>query len=220
MTDAPGDYDQVNVDIQGVEIHSDQNGWVSLPANKGVYNLLDFTNGLDTLLASGTVETGTISQIRLVLGSNNSVMVDGKLYPLSTPSAQQSGLKLNIHAVLTKGITYTILLDFDADKSIVHTGKDTYILKPVIRTVAKALDGAIKGVVNPTAAFPSVMAVSGTDTFGTYADSATGAYLVQGVKAGTYKVMFFPKSPYADTVINNVSVTTGMVTDMGTITIK
>ena len=41
---------------------------------------------------------------------------------LTTPSAQHSGLKLNVHAELTEGITYKILLDFDAVRSVVKTG--------------------------------------------------------------------------------------------------
>ena len=72
MTDAPGDYEEVNVDIQSVLIHRDDNannnssGWVTLSnINPGVYNLLDFANGQDTLLASSTLPAGHISQIRL-----------------------------------------------------------------------------------------------------------------------------------------------------------
>jgi hypothetical protein len=53
LTDSPGDYKEVNVEIEGVEVHTetgDQNsGWKSLDVEGGVFNLLEFTNGLDTL---------------------------------------------------------------------------------------------------------------------------------------------------------------------------
>src|SRR5574343_275813 len=156
MTDAPGDYDQVNVEITGAEVHSDVNGWTKLNVKAGVYNLLDLTNGKDTLIANGQVAVGTVSQIRLYLGSNNSVKFKGNVYPLKTPSGQQSGLKLQVNATLTAGINYSMLLDFDADKSIVQTGDGKFLLKPVIRVVNKSVDGAISGVVLPLLANPAV----------------------------------------------------------------
>ena len=65
---------------------------------------------------------------------------------LTTPSAQHSGLKLNVHAELTEGITYKILLDFDAARSIVKTGSGAYNLKPVIRTITEATSGLSKAM--------------------------------------------------------------------------
>src|ERR1043166_2189918 len=165
MTDAPGNFQQVNVEIVGAEVHSDEtDGWVALNVHEGIYNLLDFSNGKDTLIASGSVATGIVSQIRLILGTHNTVMVDSQVYNLETPSAQQSGLKLQVHHELSKGIDYNVVLDFDAAKSIVLTGSNKYMLKPVIRTIVKALNGAIQGTVNPAASRPAVWAVSATDT--------------------------------------------------------
>jgi hypothetical protein len=46
LTDGPGPYDAVYVDIRQVEVHSDVSGWVTLtPVHPGIYNLLDFSNG-------------------------------------------------------------------------------------------------------------------------------------------------------------------------------
>jgi hypothetical protein len=112
LTDAPGDYQEVNVDIQGVEVHvgEDENsGWKSLAVDKGVYNLLELTNGLDTLLGEIEIPAGKISQVRLILGDENTIKVNGEVFDLGTPSAQQSGLKLQVHQTLAEGITYKIL---------------------------------------------------------------------------------------------------------------
>jgi hypothetical protein len=54
------------------------------------------------------------------------------------PSAEQSGLKLQVNQTLQEGIMYHVLLDFDANKSIVKLGNGGYKLKPVIRTVETA----------------------------------------------------------------------------------
>ena len=43
LMDGPGDFNQVNVEVDSVLIHSDQTGWVNLNnINAVVYNLLDF----------------------------------------------------------------------------------------------------------------------------------------------------------------------------------
>jgi hypothetical protein len=220
MTDAPGDYDAVFIELIGAEVHSDIQGWVTLNVIPGIYNLLDLTNGKDTLIASGPVTVGKVSQIRLILGTNNSVVVDNKVYALSTPSAQQSGLKLQVHAELIAGIAYTMLIDFDADKSIVDHGNDKYSLKPVLRVVTKALDGAIQGVALPLASQAAVYAVIGTDSFSTYANATTGGFYIGGLKAGSYKVILMPKAPFKDSAVSGINVVAGAVTNIGIITVK
>lgn len=133
LHDQPIDYQEVNIDIQEVRIKGyGNNDEYDLADNAGVYNLLDYQNGLDTLLGSITVDYDSISQIRLVLGLENTVMVDSVLYPLETPSAQQSGLKINVHGVLTYVDTFVVSLDFDASESIHQLGNGDFQLHPVI----------------------------------------------------------------------------------------
>src|SRR5690554_7316058 len=85
----------------------------------GVYDLLELTAGVNVLLFNDEVPSGDISQIRLILGEENTIVVNGQTLPLSTPSAQQSGLKIKVNQSLEPGIFYDFLLDFDVDKSIV-----------------------------------------------------------------------------------------------------
>src|SRR5581483_8226790 len=73
MTDAPGPYSAVNVDIQGIEITgNNEKDVLSLSVNKGIYNLLDFAGGKDTLIGSSLLHTPQVSQIRFILGNGNS----------------------------------------------------------------------------------------------------------------------------------------------------
>lgn len=223
LTDAPGDYQEVNVDIQAVEIHRGQDetsgGWTSLTIQKGIYNLLELTNGLDTLIASAELPAGQVSQIRFVLGENNSLKVDGNTVPLNTPSGQQSGLKLNVHEQLTAGVTYVILLDFDAARSIVKKGNGSYQLKPVITAFSEATTGAIKGTVNPAVSLPAVFAIAAGDTVSSTFADASGNFLLRGVPAGTYAVTISPKSGFKETIVDPVDVLTGKVTDVGVVAI-
>ena len=225
LTDDPSQYDGVYIDVQKVEVNvsSDSGatkGWQSVTLLRpGIYNLLDFRNGIDTVLASADLPAGTLSQLRLTLGDSNSVVIKGQTYHLTTPSAQHSGLKFNIHSTLTSGIVYRLWIDFDAGRSIVATGSGAYILKPVIRTYSEAIGGSIKGYVLPSAAKPEVWAVQGADTLLALPDSATGYYFLGGVQAGTWNLLFHAAdSTYADTT-SVVTVSTGVVTNAGTVTL-
>ena len=226
LTDDPSTYDAVYIDVQKVEVNvsSDSgtsSGWQTLPLLRpGVYNLLNFRNGIDTVLASVSLPAGKLSQMRLVLGDNNSVVIGGQSFPLKTPSAQQSGLKFNIHSTLTSGIVYRLWSDFNAGRSIVTTGNGQYILKPVIRTYSEAIGGSIKGYVLPGIAKPQVWAVMGTDSLLALPDSATGYYFFGGVNAGSWNLSFHAlDSTYKDTAYS-VTVATGVVTDAGKVNLE
>lgn len=223
LTDSPGDYESVNIDINSVEVHVNEgeqsDGWVTLNSNEGVYDLLTLTNGTETVIANDNFPTGRVSQIRLVLGDNNSVVVDGETFPLTIPSGSESGLKILINADLTEGISYSVLLDFDAAKSVVSAGaSQQYLLKPVIKAVTEAQDGAIKGSIIPTELSVAIYALQGEDTLGTsYAPEGNSDFFLGGLADGTYTISFDPGdlSGYQGVVIDNVSVSIGNVNDIG-----
>jgi hypothetical protein len=135
LTDGPGDYQQVNVDIIEVRIKTsdDTSQWITLNTYAGIYDLLQLQNGVDTLLVTDTLAVPVLlKEVRFILGDANSVMVDSVIYPLTTPSAQQSGLKIKVDKDLNHDIN-TLVFDFDAAQSVHETGNGTYMLKPVIK---------------------------------------------------------------------------------------
>ncbi len=221
LIDAPGDYQQVNIDIQDVQITPNEldSGFISLlDVNAGIYDLLTLTNGLEATLSDTDLDTGFISQIRLILGDENSIMIDSALHELKVPSGSQSGLKVKIDTNFSAGITYHILLDFDAAKSVVEAGNSgKYLLKPVIRTIISSISGAISGTINP-AEFSAVHAILNTDTFSSFT-AIDGGFMIQGVPPGTYDLFVQPNdsSGYMDTTITNIDVLLGLVTEMDTI---
>ncbi|HEX2535989.1 MAG TPA: DUF4382 domain-containing protein [Chitinophagaceae bacterium] len=133
MTDAPAELEAVNIDLEAVHIKmaSDSGGWFTMAARPGVYNLLDLQNGVDTLIAEGVYPHGEVKEIRLVLGADNSVEADGKVYPLTIPSGSGSGLKIKIGKKLRTAAD-SLLIDFDAALSV-RQENDGYKLRPVIR---------------------------------------------------------------------------------------
>lgn len=222
LTDDPGDYEAVLIDVKDVQINvtgDGDEGWQSLAGVKtGSYNLLDLVNDKDTLLADALIPSGKLHQIRLILGTENYVKIGGQLIKMDTPSAQQSGLKLNVQQDVTGGILYTMVLDFDVARSIVNTGSGKYNLKPVIRTVLNAVGGSIKGFVAPDTISTAVLAIQGPDTIATTYTGTDGGYLIKGLGAGTYSLHFLPAdTAFQDDVRDGINVTTGNVTLVDTV---
>jgi len=139
MTDAPGDYDSVNVEVEQVMVHvsntgNGSSGWVNLQTNAGIYNLLELQNDISVVLVNNNLlPVGDIQQMRLILGENNNVVVEGISFPLELSSQANTGLKFNVNASVANGDLLEILIDFDADQSIVIEGNGTYRLQPVIK---------------------------------------------------------------------------------------
>lgn len=226
LTDAPGDYAAVNVDVIGVEINRQtteaEANWEPLTLLKpGIINLLSLSNGRQLLLTSADIPAGTISQIRLKLGNNNTlVLKDGRTVALNTPSGQTSGLKLQLNQELKADVTYEILLDFDAAKSVVPRGNTgQYNLKPVIRTNTLAIKGGIRGKVTPAEAKPGILVLTAAnDTIaGGFTDAATGDFIIKGISAGTYTVEFTSTAPYKLKETKTVTVTNDNITEMGSV---
>lgn len=225
MTDAPANYDSVNVTINSVRVHqntdaetdstesdeeAEDDGWITITDEQMKVNLLELTNGNQVMLGSEELEAGTYSQVRFILGDDNTVTVDGETYELQTPSAQQSGLKLNVNADIEENTTYSLLVDFDAARSIVRQGNGNYLLKPVLRAVNLAETGSITGNVQPTDFRTHVIALSDEDTVASTITAENGDFALVGLTEGVYDVSFDPDSDqYADSTVTDVEVTTG-----------
>lgn len=228
LTDAPALYDEVNIEITQVLVNRDEdaeepegegegeengdneeNGWYSIMDDSITVNLLDYQNGAVLDLGETELEAGRYNQIRLMLGSNNTVVIDGETYALTTPSAQQSGYKLNVNADIEEGQTYDLVIDFDASQSIVVTGNGKYILKPVLRTIDIENEGSLAGTVLPLEAEPYVYAIMDQDTVATQPDDE-GNFRIVGLGEGNYSVWINPTNEaYADSLIENIDIEEG-----------
>lgn len=225
MTDAPGNFEKINLNVKEIVLVSAGKKYV-FATTTAKFNILDFRIGSsnpDILVASGEMPSGEITEIRLVLNdSGNTIVVGGVESALTTPSGQSSGwkVKLTTNPSLVAGVTYSLLLDFDAAKSIVSTGNGKYLLKPVVRGITAASSGLISGTVLPLLSHPEVLVITGTDTVGTLADPLTGRFTIGGLSAGKYSVKFAPLAGYRDSTVTNISVSLGQNTALGTINLK
>lgn len=137
LTDAPANYQSVFIDLQKVMVHYEgrpEDKWLELKSNPGIYDLLTLRNNVNVIISSDEkIPLGKISQIRLVLGKNNSLVTGGITYGLEIPSSNESGLKINVHETIKRNDNLIVTLDFDADASVILTGNGEYKMKPVIK---------------------------------------------------------------------------------------
>jgi len=227
LTDSPfPDAKEVWVDVRDVEILMEGDKAIVLDgAHPGLYNLLDFTNGKDTIIADAMIPAGKISQIRLILGDNNYIVTkSNEQIALKTPSAQQSGLKVQIHQDVTGGVLYRLVLDFDAGKSIVKAGNSgNYLLKPVLRILSlEPSGGNIRGYVVPDSVRTLVLAIVGNDTISSaFTDpNAFGAWLIKDVPAGPYSLSFLPSDTTFQPAYGTATVTLGQTTVVDTVKLQ
>jgi hypothetical protein len=132
----------------------------------GTYNLLELTNGKEILLKTFFVSVGHISELHVELGGANILKVNGQVHNLPPADSDQLDVYVQLNKTLEAGITYKVLLDFDVAHSIVRSC-GSYRLKPLVRAVTEAENGAINGVVDPKESMPAICAITGNDTVGT-----------------------------------------------------
>jgi len=210
LTDAPScGYDEVNVTVDRVRVHQSptasdtDSGWseVVLAPSRRI-DLLTLTNGVLEDLGQTALPAGTYTQLRLVLVDNdaahplaNSVVpTGGGETALTTPSAQQSGLKMNVALTVEPNKIADVVLDFDACKSVVKRGNSgQYNLKPVITVIPVVSDAGLRvlGQVDP-ALVPDSTRVSlqqGGVPVKTTTPDATGRFVLYPVPVGTYDLV-------------------------------
>lgn len=234
LVDEPGDYEEVNIEIIDIQYQSnEEEGWASFTPEAGFPIQVDITEliaGNSLLLTDEVVPIGILKQVRLVLSDNNTIKIEGEeaLIPLDTPSAEQSGLKLNLDEELEAGFVYSFILDWNVQKSIIQAGNSgKYILKPIIKVNAEINSGSISGKVieiieqTETPIANQIVEVYTTDDI-LVKDTLTnenGDFVIQGLDARNY-IIKITKETYKAYVSSEVSVEIGNVESVGTITLE
>ncbi|WP_303904920.1 DUF4382 domain-containing protein [Thiohalomonas denitrificans] len=181
VTDAPVDgATAVVVQFDRVELKPADGDSVTFDAAGGQIDLLALQNGETVPLLEGvTVAAGRYNWMRLHVtdGTDASYieLEDGAIHPLTIPSADQSGLKLNRGFTVPQGGGVDFTIDFDLRKSV-HEDANGYKLRPTLRMVQTEAAGNIAGTVSGN------YEVSGTTPADADADPETGcaAYVYSG----------------------------------------
>jgi hypothetical protein len=243
LTDAPAcGYEAVYVTVVGVRVHQsdaagdDDGGWVDLPlatpyTTTGLrITLLDLTNGVLQGLGQVVLPAGRYTQMRLLLAENvgnaapfaNSVVpTGGAETALTTPSAQQSGLKIKINAEVPAGKVAHLVIDFDACKSVVKRGKSgKYNLKPVLSATLLLSDATgmrVLGCVSPLLRNGHTqvsLQSSSVPVKATVPDPTTGKFVLFPVPVGSYDLVIAAPG-HATAVMTGVPVVASVDTAVG-----
>ena len=244
LTDGPGLFDQVLIDIRSVKVLVDTSAdtrrhdnedwdrrggndekkdtsfvWETLNIKAGVYDILKFRNGADTLLAQSNITRGSIRLIKIELGTNNSVVKDSTSYPLYLPANANNYVLIKL-----RGQEFDVFLpnkkrlwlDFDVARSIVQERDNRFYLRAVFHFWVVSNTGSIAGKVGPRDGFPVVTIFNNTDTAYALPDKE-GNFKARGLNDGTYSVFINASNGFKDTTITNVKVTAPRETSLGTI---
>lgn len=247
LTDGPGYFDQVLIDIRSVKVLVDTSAdtrkhdnddwdrrgendnrkdssfvWENLNIKAGIYDILKFRNGADTLLAAAGIAKGSIRLIKIEIGTQNSVVKDSITYPLSLPPNA-----LNYILIKLKGNECheykpnrrQLWLDFDVARSIIQGNDNKFYLRPVFHFFTIIKTGSIAGKVGPKDGKPVITVYNDTDT--AYAlPNKDGYFKLRGLKDGKYSLFINASNGYADTTITNVMVTAPKETSVGVIVLR
>jgi hypothetical protein len=209
LTDAPAcGFEAVNITVQSLRVHASGDaadgdaGWYEVPVVPTRLDLLTLNNGVVAALGQVALPAGRYTQLRLVLAENgrqapwaNSVVpTGGRETALTTPSAQQSGLKLNVGIDVPAGQALDVVIDFDACQSVVKRGNSgQYNLKPKV-TVIPVLSEAgyrVVGYVTPAMAAAGTavsVQMEGMPIKATVPDPS-GLFVLYPVPAGNYDLV-------------------------------
>lgn len=247
MTDGPGIYNNVFLDVASVKVlvdtsentrdhdrcnwdslgrHTDRDDssliWNTLNIRAGVYDLLQLRNGVDTLLSTTNIIKGTIRMIRIDLGTNNSIVVDSVSHPLLLPPNAPSYFIIKLHGEEWEHFEANasrLWIDFDVAHSILFMN-NSYYLVPFVRPFVPDREGEISGNIAPQAAFPELVTVFNSTDTALALPNHDGNFKVRGLKDGTYSVLIHSlRSNFTDTTINNIVIQNANRVSLGSITL-
>jgi len=123
----------VILQVKEINLVSENGNIVNIMNTLKEINILSITENNPVLLSDKSVPPGIYTQVRLVLGSNNKIIVNNEKIELKVPSGEQSGLKFDGNFNLNSGKLFEFTFDFIASESIIYNKGVGYILKPVIK---------------------------------------------------------------------------------------
>lgn len=127
----------INLEIRKVQIQYKSGSWNYLPVTPRIYDLVKMKNGqVYTVVDNGSVNPGSVKKLRLLLGPNNSVQVDGRSKPLMVESTHMdNGIVFERDFQINRNDWIGYRIGFDVAESVVLETDGTYRLKPIAEVI-------------------------------------------------------------------------------------
>jgi hypothetical protein len=231
VIDAPGDFDEVWVEILGVEVttigtrgqdNADPVFFENLQSNQQV-NLSSLILDRQFLVGRGELLVGAITELTLKLGTDHYVVIDGARIPLEIENIEDQNPSLTVNYPLDAGISYDIFIDFEVFRSISSQPNPAngFVLKPKLRSFSRADTGEIAGSILPVMENAIIYAIQGKDTVSSTAvDLSTGRFKLRGI-LGSHTIMILPfNTKYLSETIPNVNVESRKITQISAVTLR
>lgn len=224
LTDAATtEYQAIYVTIAEVQVNKQsetegEGGWETVMKPGQTYNLMELVNGVMATLGVGELAAGKYGQMRLILGElpetpgNNILGVphpfanyfidgDNNSIELKIPSGYQTGIKIVKGFTINASQVTEMILDFDADKSVVQAGNSgKWLLKPTIKIrEMEIVDNSVSGVVANAESSPLAGALVSAQIYEPDALDPKDKVMVEtsttSTELGEYK-LFLPPDTY------------------------
>ncbi|MCS4433744.1 DUF4382 domain-containing protein [Aquiflexum gelatinilyticum] len=231
VIDAPGDFEEVWVEILGVEVkttgtrgqdNANPIFFENVQSNKQV-NLSSLILDKQFLVGRGELLVGAITELTLKLGTNHYVVIDGARIPLVIENIENQNPSLTVNYPLDPGISYDIFIDFEVFRSITASPNPAngFVLKPKLRSFTRVDTGEIAGSILPLKENAVVYAIQGQDTVSSTAiELSTGKFKLRGI-LGNHTVSIIPfNSAFQSETITNVRVESRKITQINEITLR
>lgn len=241
MTDNPGNYERLDVELASVAVLNSNNEWVTLNNNTQTVAVLDLTNGNEKQIAfSSNVEADTYSKVKLKFTQNNTLELNAAASAglsssiinvglnvgasSSTSTTITDSVMIDINQSVSSSSSADILIDFNVAESVIEDN-GTYMIDPVITLVADERTGVQGSIENDIRA--ALMFESNSNSSITYSGftNEDGEFLIRGMADGTYTLTVMTDEEESATLngsytINNVTVVDGDITQMGEVSLS
>ena len=249
LTDGPGEFDSVFIDIQKVEVKIDTNStykkdddrckddddrddherrrdeygeWVNINFTPTIIDVLSLRNGVEAKLGEANISTGTVRKIRITLGTQNRVVKNGVSSTLELRNETNNFLYVKLYNKHRQRMSDSTSVSVWVDFDVansIYEKNGKFYLKPVLRPFNNKNFGEVEGKVLPLEAKAVVRITDGAGFNGVALPNRKGEFELRGLEPGTYTVTVEGIAPYLDKVISNVVVTKGKETELGVITL-
>lgn len=238
MTDNPGNYASLDVEITSVSAYNSDSGeWIELNGNAQTVSVLELTNGEETQLAfRKDLKAGLYTKLKIEFSQNNQLVLN------STASAGTSFTQINVGLNVNQSSTVnetvileineeisstagaSILVDFNVLESVIEDN-GSYMIDPhltVIRDESTGAQGHIESDIRAALEFTPNGSAGAVYT--AYTDE-NGRFMVRGMADGTYDLHIFPDQDEDENLDSyykrsDVVIVKGEITAMGEISLQ